>query len=362
MANSSVVSSNTQFSIDLYKTIIAGNQQEKNVFFSPFSITAALAMVSVGAHGGTKDEIFSGLRLKGQPGSNSEKINLEFKQLFQTLDVQVENSSTSALSSPKDDSDQWTYRRDPPRLDLANRVYLQKGTHVKKPFVDTLQSSYRSTFGEVDIAGNPGAAKNVINKWVANVTHNKIKNLIKELNHDTKLVLVSAIYFKAAWEKAFHSEMTKEKDFFVSGGKTVKADFMSYFSNGEYSYAEFPDLKATAIGILYAGSSFRMLIILPNEKNGLGNLRKSLSPAVFDDSRYSTDVDVDLLLPKFKIEADYHLPKYLQTLGMKKPFLAVADFTGIADSPPLVIGDVVHKSFISKSALASLLVVEPIDH
>lgn len=349
MASSSVVSANTQFSIDLYRTLIAANQPSKNVFFSPFSITAALAMVSVGAHGSTKDEIFSGLRLKGQTANKEDQINAEFKQLFQSLDVKTESNRTSSAKI-RDDTHLGDFQQDTPRLDLANRVYLQKGTQVKKPFSDTLKSSYKSTFGEVDFAGDSNGAKNTINKWVANVTQDKIKDLFKDLSSDSKLVLVSAIYFKAAWKEEFSKDRTEEKDFFAAGGKTVKARFLRYFSNLEYSFAEFPELKATAIGIPYVGSSFQMKIILPNEKNGLENLQKVLTPAIFDDAQYTTNAEIDVSLPKFKIEADYKLTAALKSLGVKKPFSNSADFSGISDSPPLKIGDVVHKSFISKYA------------
>ncbi len=48
---------NTQFSLDLFKKISEGNASG-NVFYSPISISSALAMVSLGAKGNTAAQMF----------------------------------------------------------------------------------------------------------------------------------------------------------------------------------------------------------------------------------------------------------------------------------------------------------------
>lgn len=195
-----------------------------------------------------------------------------------------------------------------------------------------MKSSYNSTLGELDIAGNSNDAKEGINSWVANVTHNKIKDLLKEIKSDSKMVLISASYFKAAWVNRLGNGCNLEP-FYVAGGMVVYTMFTSFWCISEASYAAFPEFKATAIGIPYAGYPFRMIIVLPNERNGICDLRNLLNSTVFDVSRYRTDVNIHLSLPMVNVEADYQVSKVLQTLGIKKAFLNTANFTGIADSP-----------------------------
>lgn len=350
MTNFSVVAANSQFSIDLYQAVVSGNPKEKNVFFSPFTITAALAMVNVGAHGETRDEILSGIRLKEQSSNTIEQINYEFKQLFQRLNSLGEHNETYGSPSRRKHTDPWPYSPGEPRLDLASRVFLQKGIQVKKHFASTLKSSYNTTFGEVDIAGNSDNAEREINDWVANVTDDKIKDLITGIKSDSKIVLVSVSYFKAGWINKLENDCYKES-FYVAGGMVVFTNFMHFWCISDASYAVFPDWNATAIGINYAGSSFRTIIVLPNEKDGIRTLQNLLNPTMFDVSRYQANVSIDLHLPLVSIEADYQISKLLETLGVKKAFLDTANFTGIADSPRLKIEDVFHKSFMSKSTM-----------
>ncbi|XP_055350585.1 serpin B4-like [Paramacrobiotus metropolitanus] len=359
MVTSSIALANQQFALNLYSNLVSANAipSGENVFFSPFSILAALSMLNVGAKGATRDQLLTATKLKNL--GDASKIDKSFKDLFGKLDIHTQGAKPSSTAASPDD--QW--KRTTAYLALANRVYLQKGLKIQKDFDSTLKTSYNTTFGQVDFAGNPGGAKNQINQWVESVTNNRIKNLFSEMSSDVKLALVSAIYFKAEWEDHFNNENTQEGDFFTANGNRLKTRFMKKVDQ-DVNYAEFPELAATVLKKSYAGNSASMLIILPNKRDGLADLEKKLTASVFDKTKYQ-NYEVDITLPKFRIETDYQLIETLKKMGVKDAFQSNADFSGMADQR-LNVGEVVHKAFIevdekgTEAAAATGLKVVPV--
>jgi len=226
-------------------------------------------------------------------------------------------------------------------LNLANRVYVRDNLKVKPEFVNRLKTSFNSTFGSLG-----RNAKDDINKWVESVTNNKIKDLMDDVDSSVRMVLVSAIYFKAEWEDTFSEGGTKPKTFFASGKNTVQVPMMHLFDD-DAGYATFPNLDATALLKSYVGGSIRMIVVLPNKKDGLPELEKKLTKDVFAGSNYASSgsVEVEISLPKFKIEDSFKLNDALKKLAVNAAFSDSADFSGIA-AEPLKIDEVVHKSFI----------------
>jgi len=302
-------------------------------------------MVNVGANGPTKQQILTATGLT-KIGKTDQEIDGIFKSLFSTLEIKTTGGKEKAR-------EQW--ERLEPSLNLANRVYVQESLQVKPQFSDRLNNSYNSTFGKL----NPGTAKNDINHWVESVTNGKIKDLFGEIADNVRMVLVSAIYFKAEWEDTFSESSTQQKDFYASGTNKVKVPMMTTFDD-EAGYATFPQLDATALLKSYVGNTVRLVVILPNKKDGLPQLEQKITKDVFlpqleqkitkdvfSTKNYQTNgaVEVTISLPKFKIEDSFQLNEGLQKVGIRDAFSDGADFSGIS-SVRLKIDEVVHKSFI----------------
>ncbi|XP_055350606.1 serpin B4-like [Paramacrobiotus metropolitanus] len=324
---------NNQFSLDLYGNLIASKPRNENGFLSPFSVMAALSMVNVGAKGKTKQQILKATHLDKM---NDTFIDSAFMSLFTRLEVH-----TAPSTAPATPPDEWA--RQTPYLAIANRVYLQKGFSFKQEFGDVLKNFYQTTFGEADFAGNAQQATRDVNQWVESVTNHRIQNLFSQIEPSVKLALVSAIYFKAEWEDHFQKEITQNGDFFGEGNTFKNVPFMKQ-TDDEAKFAKLADVDATGLIKPYAHGAVHMLFILPNKKDGLAALEKKLRPAHFDISKYQR-AEVEITLPRFKIESDFNLNAALKQIGIVDAFQDNADFSGIS-TQPLKISEVVHKTFV----------------
>uniref|UniRef100_A0A671S5T6 Leukocyte elastase inhibitor-like n=1 Tax=Sinocyclocheilus anshuiensis TaxID=1608454 RepID=A0A671S5T6_9TELE len=221
---------NTQFSLNLFKKISGGNTSG-NVFYSPISISSALAMVSLGAKGETAAQM-----LKDQIHSSFNKLMSELKKLGA-----------------------------PYVLSLANRLYGEQSYQFVEKFLNDAKKYYEAGLEEVDFKKKSEAARVDINKWVEKNTQEKIKNLLprESVNDATKLVLVNAIYFKANWEKKFPKEATRDGQFKLNKTQTKPVKMMRQKS--KFPLAFIPEMNSQVLELPYVGNNLSMLIILPNE-------------------------------------------------------------------------------------------------
>lgn len=335
-----IVSSNNIFAIDLYRDIIASKPEQSNILFSPFSITAALALINIGAQGATRNEISSAIHQQSSNG-DLEEINYAYRELFSRM-VSIEDSKNVTSLSYRHD-----HVHQKPEVRLANRIYVDLQISLKPTFSTISQSFFGSSTGKVNFAANPGEAVDIINGWVEETTNGKIKEMFPEVDSSTKLAVVSALYFKAEWEQHFIAEDTFRGDFFGLGPETksTKTEFMSKISR-QSKLAEIPELDTAILQIPYYTEKSHMLILLPNKNDGLARLEASLTRDVFENVRYKEHV-VKVVIPKFKVEQEYDLKSQLKNLGIQKAFLDDADFHGISDMP-LQISNVAHKTFLGK--------------
>jgi serpin B len=204
----------------------------------------------------------------------------------------------------------------------------------------------------MDFVRDSAGATKVINQWVAGQTHGRIRDLIPAgaLTKDTGLVLVNAIYLKAAWQEEFAAGSTAPAPFHVNGGEAHDASTM--FHTMKYGCAKKENY--TAVALPYVGSQLQFLILLPDDNNGLAALEASLTPSMLADCAKLDTAEVKLWLPKFKMEpAVMQLSEALKKLGMKTAFndpRGSADFDGIAPRKPddyLYISEVFHKTFLT---------------
>ncbi len=314
------VENNNRFTFELFSKVNSGN---KNVFLSPFSISAALAMTYEGARGKTRKEMGEVLHFPDD--------NLRVNKSFGSLITEIQKSNNPKFYT----------------LSLANSVWAQEGYRFLHSFFTTIEKYYYAKINEADFENNikREEARQKINRWVASKTNNKIKELLdkKALDKDTKMVLVNAVYFLAQWEKTFDKNATKKDDFFTLSGKTKK-DFMH--TGGRMKFAEYNNVSM--LEIPYKDKKASMIILLPDTSLDFSLFKKSLTYGYFSNI-YKKAVyrSVSLSLPKFKTEYKNDMAKILYTAGIKRAFSNRADFTGMTCKKELKIDKVIHQTFIN---------------
>jgi serpin B len=317
-------------------------RQDENALLSPYSIQEALSMAYAGAAGKTREEMAATLHFP----KNDAGLPASFAALRQEL-TDIEKSTAQIVADSRRGGP-----KEPVTISVANRLYGQKGYDFRSQFLDLMKTDYGAPLEQLDFVNAAGPAAKLINTWVAAQTHDRIRDLIPEdaLTKDTRLVLVNAIYLKAAWEQEFENNATKPAPFHVNGGEAHDTPTMNH--KMKYGYAK--KEGCTAVTLPYIGSDLQFVILLPDEVNGLAALEAKLTPQMLADCAKLDSAEVNLSMPKFKMEpAVMKLSSLLKALGMKTAFddpKGSADFDGIAPRKPddyLYISEVFHKTFLS---------------
>ena len=316
-----VVEGNNKFAFKLFHQVQGGTTG--NQFFSPFSISTALAMVYAGARNETALQMSQTLNFP-----LNDKFHGEYKHLLGKLHEGADGKI---------------------KLNIANGLWAQKDFKFLDTYFDVVKSNYNSELKNVDFKDNEEreATRKDINSWVEQNTNNKIRNILGQgdLNALTRLVLVNAIYFYGDWGTPFKKDLTKTKDFTLIDGTKDTVPFMN--QEGVYNYYE--DSKIQALEIPYKDNKASMVILLPIKKNGITVLEKSL------DYKYYQEIieglqstDVHLSLPKFKMDFKFELGGTLSQMGMPLAFSQDgADFSGMTGSRDLYISKVIHQAFVN---------------
>uniref|UniRef100_A0A183C336 SERPIN domain-containing protein n=1 Tax=Globodera pallida TaxID=36090 RepID=A0A183C336_GLOPA len=231
-------------------------------------------------------------------------------------------------------------------LDIANKMYVKDGLDVTEEFETIINSHYGGQFEAVAFVQSVESAKK-INKFVEKATHDKIHDLINPnmLNDMTRLVLINAVYFKGEWANKFRVAFTKKKTFYIDENNTEELDMM-YNKTAKFIY--FDDKELQLLGMPYRGGEMFMFVLLPKERFGLAKMLakldgKSLLKLVKKRSKQEVQVE----LPKFRLESTHDLNGPLTKLGMSTAFTNSANFEGIAATDePLKIDKMVQKAFI----------------
>lgn len=312
-----VCSGNSTFSNKLYEIL---SKKEGNVFYSPLSAHAILSLVYQGADGATADSMAKSLHL-----SDTKLAATGYQSLMETLNT-VDNVT----------------------LHIANKVFVHHQRILKGEFDAIAKKHYLAETENVAFHPDNVAAANKINGWVEDKTNNKIKDLIQpdDLNENTRLVLVNAIYFKGNWLEQFKPELTKKEKFYLNDTDTVECDMMHM--NKKFLYGEDDDLDAQIVSLPYKNQDLSLMIILPRSKTGIEALEKKLVTKDLSAlSRNLRSVEVILSLPKFKIETTMDLNDPLKELGMGIIFSDGAQFPNMLEGgEPLQVSKVIQKAFI----------------
>ena len=328
-----------QLAVDLHRQLATGDE---NLCVSPYSIESALAMTFAGAEGETRTEMARVLHLP-----NDGAVPTSFSALQRSL----EEMSAKTADLVKE-SKRFGGPSEPITLSIANRLFAQKGYNFREAFLSLVKQNYGAAFEPLDFVTDLAAATQHVNKWVADETRDRIRDLIPAgaLNNMTRLVLANALYIKAPWADPFSDKTTHPEPFHVHGGAPVDVPMMR--KTAEFGYVKRDGF--TAVSLPYVGDDLQFLVLLPDDVNGLDALESKLTANVLAECAKLEARDVDLHLPKFKLEPPtIALAKRFQTLGMKSAFdqpRGSADFDRMAPRKPndyLYISQIFHKTFIA---------------
>lgn len=310
-----LVKDNTQFAIDLYQQAAKG---EGNLFFSPQSISTALALTCAGARGETAVEMAATMCFT----LPQDWLHPAMKRQAATL-----QKSEAGIE-----------------LHIANRLWGQQGKSFLPAFLDLAKQNYAGGFETVDF--NSESAVKTINDWVAKQTRDKIRDLFKpsDLNPTPALVITNAIYFKGKWQEQFNAGATSNEDFHLTVKKKITVPMM----HKKHDFSVFESLQLQVLELPYRGSEFSMLVVLPNAVDGLAAVEQTLSPATLDEWVKGMGVrEVEVTLPKFNMSMRMALGDTLKAMGMPLAFSPDgADFSGMDGKKDLYIARVIHQAFV----------------
>jgi len=314
---SALIRGNTEFAVDLYRR--QSGQQNGNIFFSPYSISTAMAMVDLGARGTTASEIekamqfpFSGKRLARAWTAVLDDVN-KHKAGFDLL--------------------------------TANALWAARGIEFRSSYLATARGEFGAKIETLDYVHAAEAARTRINKWVSEATKEKIRELIGQgmLGGDTLLVLTNAIYMKAKWADPFPKAATDQKGTFHAPGGDVTAPMMRRTGTFRFFRGE----GVRVLELPYMGKELSMLVVLPEANTGLAAIEKDLTPEKIEAWQAKlAPANVSVTFPRFTSELALDLGDTLQAMGVRRAFGSGGrpDFSGMSEKEKIAISRVLHKA------------------
>lgn len=297
-----VEGSKTGFALSFFKEVNQSAGPDENVVASPYSAGAALSMLTEGAEGQTKEELYKALNgclFKGQVPDGGDSVVVK----------------------------------------SANSVWVNDGFKVRDRYVDLLQTDYHAQVENRSFS-DPATVR-AINKWCSDNTEGKIEGIIDELTPADAMVLINALYFNAPWEEKFDPMLTSKADFH-GAGSVAEVDMM--YRKGRYNYVEFQGCQM--IELPYLGSTYSMFVVLPPEGMDVNALIPYVNEYIYDEAMGMLEpTEVKFRMPKVKLETEMVLNDALKNMGVKKAF-SDADFRGISAMGPLVVSQVKQKCYI----------------
>ncbi len=319
------MSANGALAVDLYQQL--RKSATDNMFFSPHSISMALAMLYAGAAGNTEAEMAKALHFD----LAQAKLHPVLNKLDQDL---------ASRGKGKKGADGGKFR-----LNVLNSIWGQRDYAFQAPFLDTLALNYGAGLRLLDFVAQPDASRKAINQWVEDKTEKRIKDLLPQgsVSTLTRLVLTNAVYFNAAWAEPFEDKDTAKGTFNLYGGGVVTADMMS----SKQTARAMEGAGFSAVALPYDGHELAMLMVVPDQGT-FATFEKSLSAKSLADDIVGklTERMVTLKMPRFEFTRKVSLKSTLEALGMKEAFTPKADLSGIDGTKTLQVTGVFHKAFV----------------
>jgi len=319
-----LVAGNSAFAFDLYQTL---REKDGNLFYSPHSISLALAMAYAGARGETAQQMADTLHF------NLSQDNLH--PAFNSVDIELGKRGQGAQGK---DGEGF-------RLNIVNAIWGQKDFSFLPAFLDVLAENYGAGLRILDFIKETEKSRVTINDWVSDQTEGRIEDLILRdaIDELTRLVLTNAIYFNAAWQHPFDEDMTADCSFYLLDGGQVTVPMMKQTESFGYTEGE----GYQAVELRYDGDELSMVILLP-ETGRFEAFEEALEAQRVDAIIKGLQrARVALTMPRFEFDSDFSLKATLAGMGMPVAFTENADFSGMTENRELLISDVVHKAFVS---------------
>jgi serine protease inhibitor len=315
-----LVEGNNKFAFGLYQIL---QKQQGNLFLSPYSISAALAMAYAGARGQTEEQMAETLQFP--TALNEEQFHKEFGTIIRCLNEAGEKGGYELV--------------------VANALWGQRDYKFLQEFLTLIKANYDGNLQQVDFVQQTEDARKTINAWVEDKTKEKIKELIKPgvLDSMTRLVLTNAIYFKGKWANQFKPEQTQDAPFTPLDGEKINVPMMHQTSRFGY-------METDAVQVLempYVNNDLSMVVLLPKKLDGVRDLEKELTAETV--ASWLAELrkrEVRVWVPRFKLTSEFELAKVLGSMGMPDAFSDKADFSGMTGNRDLFISAVVHKAYV----------------
>jgi serpin B len=321
-----LVEGNSAFAFKLYQEL---KEKGGNLFYSPYSISLALAMTYAGACGDTAEQMADTLEFMLE----QDKLH----PAFNWLDAELASRGEGATGK---DGKRF-------RLNIVNDIWGQKDYEFLPAFLDVLAENYGAGLRLLDFITETEKSRLTINAWISKQTEGRITDLIPQgaISELTRLVLTNAIYFNAAWKYPFNEDMTTADGSFylLDGGQVIvpmmrQTESFGYYKGEGYQAIELP----------YDGDELSMVIMLP-ASGDFETFEQGLQAQQVSDIISGLQfTEVALTMPQFKFDSEFSLKDTLAEMGMRDAFSpGDADFSGMTGNLELFISDVVHKAFVA---------------
>ncbi|XP_013377280.1 PREDICTED: serpin B9-like isoform X4 [Chinchilla lanigera] len=313
---------NGAFAIRLLK-LLGQEDPARNVFYSPLSVSSALAMLLLGAKGRTAAQIVQALAF------NTED---DIHRGFQSLLTQVHRPGA------------------PFSLSIANRLFGEESCKILSSFQESCLQFYQAELEQLSFTKDAERSREHINAWVSSKTKGKIEELLAKdsIGEDCRLVLINAVYFKGSWEEPFEEWSTRTVPFKINQKEQRPVQMM--FQEATFPLAHVSEVQAQVLELPYKGQELSMVLVLPDEGVDLSTVEKSLTFEKFQSwtrPEHMRRTEVQVCLPRFKLEENYHMESVLCGLGVVDVFYsATVDLSGMLADNNLCVSKFVHKSVV----------------
>ncbi len=314
--NSNLAAASNAFGFDLFQQL-RRQEANKNVFFSPLSVTVALAMTYNGAAGETKNAMARSLKIEGMNHAELNRASADLLKALKSSDPKIE-------------------------LAIANSLWARGGMRFNEDFLARNRQFYGAEISTLDFNSPQSVA--TINRWVSASTKGKISQIIDKIDPQQVMFLINAVYFKGQWQKRFEKTLTKEQPFHLLGGQQKPVPMMAQSGNYLYRRGD----KFQAVSLPYGKGGVSLYLFLPDQGSSLDELLKGLSFQKWEEwiNNFS-DTPGDVQLPRFKLDYEKTLNDSLRAVGMGVAFNSrEADFSGIRPERDLYISEVKHKAVV----------------
>ncbi|KAM3680274.1 serpin B10-like [Ammospiza nelsoni] len=350
---------NTSFALDFFKKQLQ-EDGDKNILFSPWSISSALATVYLGAKGNTADEMAKVLHFNTAEDAKNVTTTIRMQVYARTEDsLSNRRACFQKTEIGKSDNIHTGFKalsfeiNQPTRnylLKSVNQLYGEKSLPFSKEYLFLAKRYYGAEPQSVNFVGAADAVRRDINSSVEQQTEGKIQNLLPPGSVDslTRLVLINALYFKGNWAIKFEAAATRQRPFRINMHTTKPVPMMYLRDKFNLNYIE--SVQADVLELPYVNNDLSMFILLPSDVSGLQKLERELTfenLSAWTNPELMEKMNMEVYLPRFTLEEKYDLKSTLSRMGIQDAFTeGQADFTAMSKTGDLFLSQVFHKCYL----------------